>query len=118
MPGRPSANISSTMGSSRLSPTVVGVRSDDCGKRDHQRRAEASAAQAHTCALAMACRFHARRPHPGGDGRDPPLMYGTRKRRLSPETVRRGGQIVLYLLWPLVLALVIVLMVAAIYFYE
>lgn len=45
-------------------------------------------------------------------------MHGARKRRVGPETVRRGGQIALYLLWPLVLALVIVLMVAAIYFYE
>ncbi len=45
-------------------------------------------------------------------------MYGRRKRRLTPETVRRRGQIVLYLLWPLVLALAIVLMVVAVYVFE
>ena len=66
----------------------------------------------------MACRVHARRPDPGGNCRDPPLMYGRRKRRLTPETVRRRGQIVLYLLWPLVLALAIVLMVVAVYVFE
>jgi hypothetical protein len=43
-------------------------------------------------------------------------MYG--KKRLTPETIRHRRQVVLYMLWPLVLALVIVLMVVAINFYE
>jgi hypothetical protein len=45
-------------------------------------------------------------------------MYGNKKSRVSPDAIRRRGQIVLYLLWPLVLALAIVLVVVAVYVFE
>jgi hypothetical protein len=45
-------------------------------------------------------------------------MYGKKGRRVGSETVPGPGLILVYMLWPLVLALAIALMVAAIYLYE